>query len=62
LHTTGGYNSRRKGWMQMGEKVRRMLRSATARSVAKCIALCALGGITSGRRAIAADKGKSCCG
>lgn len=47
--------------MNMAEKVRRMLRSPTARTVAKCIALCAVGSLTNGRTT-KADKGDSCCG
>lgn len=46
--------------MQLAEKVRQILGSTTARTVAKCIALCAVGSLKNGR-ITKADKGKSCC-
>ena len=44
------------------ERFRQLVQSQTARSIAKCIALCAVGRVTSGRRSGKASEGKSCCG
>ncbi|MBS1695659.1 MAG: hypothetical protein JST91_25955 [Actinobacteria bacterium] len=48
--------------MTVQEKFRRIVQSQTTRSIAKCLALCAMGRVTGGRRPVKAGGGKSCCG